>query len=136
MFKPTAKIKNSLGEIVPIWVPLFMVDDVTDIADCDCYIETDPSGIESVRGDLQAALEKYSVWASVLPVSGREYTENMKIRDEMTYKISMRYIPGLKANMKILYSDKIFDIVSVINFAERNEEIELVCTEVDNNGKC
>lgn len=131
IFKPSSNFKNSMGENIPVWIPFFVVDE----KDCQFYIEINENGIESINGNQDEADHKYGVWAYVAPVSGREYLENMKIRDETTYKISCRYIPDVHADMKILYKNRVFNIISVLNFGERNRELQFICTEVDVNGK-
>lgn len=77
----------------------------------------------------QAEKELFKTWASVEPLRGREYQEAQKIRPELTYKITIRYRPGITPDMYIKYKERLFEIVSVINVKERNEIIELMCTE-------
>lgn len=70
-----------------------------------------------------------TVWASVEPTRGREYQEAQRIRPELTYKITTRYHKELTEDMFIKYKDRYFNIVSIINVRERNEMLEIVCTE-------
>ncbi len=70
-----------------------------------------------------------TVWASVEPVRGREYQEAQRIRPELTYKITTRYHKEVTPDMFIKYKDRYFNIISVINVRERNEMLEIVCTE-------
>ena len=63
-----------------------------------------------------------TVWASVEPTRGREYQEAQRIRPELTYKITT-------PDMFIKFKDRYFQIVSIINVRERNEMLEIVCTE-------
>jgi hypothetical protein len=41
----------------------------------------------------------------------------------------MRYIAGLLPTMKIAWGDRMFEIISIINVAERNKEIVIMATE-------
>lgn len=70
-----------------------------------------------------------TVWASVEPTRGREYQEAQRIRPELTYKIATRYHKEVTEDMFIKYKDRYFQIVSIINVKERNEMLEIVCTE-------
>lgn len=70
-----------------------------------------------------------TVWASVEPTRGREYQEAQRIRPELTYKVTTRYHKGITPDMLIKYKERIFEIVSIINVRERNEMLEIICTE-------
>lgn len=70
-----------------------------------------------------------TVWASVEPTRGREYQEAQRIRPELTYKITTRYHKEVTEDMFIKYKDRYFQIASIINARERNEMLEIVCTE-------
>lgn len=85
---------------------------------------------------IQVETDYKTVWASVEPVSGREYYEAQRIRSEMTYKIFTRYFPDITQDMLIRYKDRIFRIESVINYREGREMLQFVCTEIrgGNNG--
>ncbi len=77
----------------------------------------------------QILIEVKTVWASVEPTRGREYQEAQRIRPELTYKITTRYHKGITPDMLIKFGDRYFNIVSVINVRERNEMLEMICTE-------
>lgn len=77
----------------------------------------------------QALVEVKTVWASVEPTRGREYQEAQRIRPELTYKITTRYHKGIAPDMFIKFKDRFFNIVSIINVKERNEVLEIICTE-------
>lgn len=70
-----------------------------------------------------------TVWASVEPVRGREYQEAQRIRSELTYKITTRFHREVMPDMFIKYKDREFQIISIINVRERNEMLEIICTE-------
>lgn len=95
-----------------------------------------PTG--SILNDFGETVPDYqeyrTVWAYVAPKTGREYDEAQKIRSETTYNIITRYHDGITANMKIQYKQQIFNIISVLNVGERNEELQIVATETDNYG--
>ncbi len=85
----------------------------------------------------QILTEVKTVWASVEPTRGREYQEAQRIRPELTYKITTRYHRGITPDMFIRFKDRYFNIISVINVKERNEMLEIICTEkiIDNKKK-
>ena len=75
------------------------------------------------------ALSEYSVAAFVAPTTGREYEESQKIRAETTYKISTRYFRNITPSMHILYNNREFEIVSVLDLNERHEELQIIAAE-------
>lgn len=77
----------------------------------------------------QVLTEVKTVWASVEPTRGREYQEAQRIRPELTYKITTRYHKEITPDMFIRWKNRYFSIISVINVRERNEMLEIICTE-------
>ena len=75
------------------------------------------------------ALQNFSVAAFVAPTTGREYEESQKIRAETTYKISTRYFRGINSSHRILYDNREFEIISVLDINERHEELQVIATE-------
>ncbi|MGB9780623.1 phage head closure protein [Caldanaerobacter sp.] len=71
-----------------------------------------------------------TVWASIEPLRGREYFNSQQINAEVTTQIRIRYRPGIKPKMRVVYGERIFDIQSVIDVEERHKEIHLMCKEV------
>lgn len=77
----------------------------------------------------QALTEVKTVWASVEPTRGREYQEAQRVRPELTYKVTTRYHKGVTQDMFIKFKDRLFNIISIINVREKNEMLEIICTE-------
>lgn len=71
-----------------------------------------------------------TVWASVEPISGKEYFEAQQTQSAVTHKIRIRYHTGITPVMRIDFKGRIFGIESVINWEERNRDMMLMCTEV------
>lgn len=89
----------------------------------------------SMNENVPDYAEVRTVWAFVAPKTGREYDEAQKLRAETTYNVHTRYFDDITAEMQIKYNNKIFKIESVLNISERNEELHIVASEVDNFGK-
>lgn len=70
-----------------------------------------------------------TVRAAVEPLRGREYLEAQKLRAELTYRIKIRYLPGVEQDMRVKFKDRLFRIESIINLNEANREIHLICVE-------
>ena len=69
-------------------------------------------------------------WASISPITGREYVSDGKVNSEVTTRMRGRWISGILPAMRAKFGTRIFSIVAVINIDERNREIELLCKEV------
>lgn len=70
-----------------------------------------------------------TVWATITPTRGGEYYEAQKLREELTFKIYVRYLPGITADMRIRYKEKHFGIKSVIDIGYEHRTLEIMCTE-------
>lgn len=127
--KPDYHFENSVGETVPAWVPFSPYK--PSLSD-NPPVLTLTEGENEVRfypGKTEADLEKFKVWASVVPTSGREYEEMQKIRAELTYKIRLRYVDQIENDFKILFRDKVFSIESIIDLNGAGREVELIAFE-------
>jgi len=66
-----------------------------------------------------------TVWASVNPVSGKDYFEAKKYQAELIYKIIVRYTEGITPDMQIQFKDRIFLIRDIMNYFEKNEMLKI-----------
>jgi SPP1 family predicted phage head-tail adaptor len=71
-----------------------------------------------------------TIWASVDPVSGKEYYEAQQMQSSVSHKIRIRYKSGVLPSMRVNFKERIFAVESVINWEERNRDMMLMCTEV------
>ncbi|SHF16394.1 phage head closure protein [Caloramator proteoclasticus] len=90
--------------------------------------------LEMVQDSYGQATENWvdvvTVWAAVNPISGREFFQAETINSEVTHKILIRYRKGVEPSMRVKFKDRIFTILSVINFQEKNEALQLMCKEL------
>ena len=70
-----------------------------------------------------------SYWAEILPLVGREYWASRQTVSEVTGKIRMRYLTGVKTTMKVIDGLKSYDIEAVIDVENRHEELILLVKE-------
>lgn len=78
---------------------------------------------------VESWVPAHTLWASVEPISGREYWQAKLAMSESTVRIRIRYVPGIVSTMRVVYLGRTFGIQSVINVAEANREIQLMCLE-------
>lgn len=72
----------------------------------------------------------YSTRAGVFPISGKEFISSERISGQVTHKVELRYLPNVSKDMRISFNNRIFQIISVINFQEINKELQLMCSEI------
>lgn len=84
---------------------------------------------DSFGAEVLTWVDIATVWASVSPISGKEYFAAHQINAEVTTKITMRHRPDILPNMRAAFQNCLFDIVSVINPEEKNIALILMCKE-------
>lgn len=70
-----------------------------------------------------------SVWAEVVPLSGREFTQSMQPQADITHTVVIRYYDGLTPRDRVRFGSRVLEIDSVVNRDERNEMLTLQCIE-------
>jgi len=86
-----------------------------------------PDGYGGVTSTWQ---DVATVWASVEPLNGRELYAAQQVKAELTHRIRIRYMSGIKPEMRIVFDNRSFDIEAIIDPEERHESLELLCSEV------
>ena len=84
---------------------------------------------DSFGAEVPTWVDVATVWASVTPVSGKEYFASAQVNAEATTKITMRYLAGITPKMRVVFEARTFEIISLLNFEERNIELNLMCKE-------
>lgn len=84
---------------------------------------------DSFGAEVPAWTDVATVWASVTPVSGKEYFASGQVNAEVSTKITLRYRSGITPKMRAVFEDRTFEIISVLNFEERDIELNLMCKE-------
>lgn len=75
-------------------------------------------------------LDVLEVRASINPISGREFISGMKENSEITHKITIRYNKVIRPSMRVLFGERVFRIMHIIDQWEMNHELTLMCKEI------
>lgn len=67
-----------------------------------------------------------TVWATVKPVSSRDYFTAKATQSEHIVRFTFRYREGIESDMKIIYRDKEYEIESIINDEEANRTLTVM----------
>ena len=78
---------------------------------------------------INAWIPTHAAWASIEPLTGREYVAAMAVQAEKTVRIRIRYLAGITSEMRVTHMGHIFMIQSVINPLDANRELVLMCLE-------
>ncbi|TYR78440.1 head-tail adaptor protein [Priestia megaterium] len=65
-------------------------------------------------------------WADIKTMKGREYNESVIAGNLGISRFIIRYIPNIKANMKVKYKGNVYDIESITNDDEQNRTITII----------
>lgn len=76
------------------------------------------------------------VWASIIPIRGAEYRNNLQIYQAQTYTVTLRYKKQLDPTYWLIFKGKKLDIESVVDMQSRTMYQQLLCTErIDTDGR-
>lgn len=73
------------------------------------------------------------IWASVEPLSAREFIASQATQAQITTRILIRYRAGVEPKMRVLHRDKVYSIEGVL--ADKDSGLEyltLACSSADN----
>ena len=71
-----------------------------------------------------------TVYASVEPLSGREWVTSNAMGGEISHRVRMRYFAGLVNTDRLLFNGRILRIEAILNTEERNIELVAMCREL------
>lgn len=70
-----------------------------------------------------------TAWASISPANGHQKWQAMQSETPITHKIKMRYQSGISTSNRIVYDNRTFDIVEVLNVDERDIVLHIMAVE-------
>lgn len=57
---------------------------------------------------------EHTVWADIVPVSGREFLQSGTETAEVTFKIYIRYLDGIDSDMRVKCGENIYILTAVL----------------------
>ncbi|MDG6880951.1 Bacteriophage head-tail adaptor [Phocoenobacter uteri] len=88
----------------------------------------------NTQNDYGAATQEWidiaTVWAGVEPISGKEYFSSQHLNSEVSIKIVIRYLEGVLPTSQVVFKNRKFEVVSVLNYREHNRMLQLMCKEL------
>lgn len=95
-------------------------------------IERPTASAANAYGETTDTWSEYcQAYVGIIPQSAREYVAAQGVRADMTHLLRMLYTDGVGVTnqMRVKFNNRYLHIVSVLNPAERNVELQLVCVE-------
>ncbi len=96
-------------------------------------IEQPNDALDDIGAPYAGTWTKYADrWASIDPSNGREYQQALTVVADLAAIVRMRYDPKTAAmtpRMRIRKGNRLWEIASVADSGERNQEMVLYCTE-------
>ena len=68
-------------------------------------------------------------YVSILPLKSSEKFLSKKTSAEVTHKILMRFMDGIKPSMQIVHGSRVFKIDGIINVREENKTLQITASE-------
>lgn len=90
-----------------------------------------PARGQDDRGEVTVEAWQHvaTVWAEIMPVSGREALLSGEYRAGISTRIRIRWLDGLDASMRVLHGETVYGIDAVLPRTEGRKEIWLMCTD-------
>lgn len=89
---------------------------------------------DSYGGQVEAWTTYATVWASVMPLKGRELIAAQAAQSEVTTRIGMYYRADVQPVDRILHGSNIYNIMSVIDPEDAHRELQIMATTGLNEG--
>lgn len=69
--------------------------------------------------------------AEIMPLRGREFFDAQQVNAELTTRVRIRWVEGVKAEHRVIFEGRTLEIASPpMNTDEKNRELVLMCKEV------
>jgi SPP1 family predicted phage head-tail adaptor len=85
---------------------------------------------DALKQQSETWVDVTTVWAAIEPLSGREYFAAKQVNAEVSVRITIRYRKGVTPDMRVVFGNRTFEVLSVIDPKERRESLILMCREV------
>lgn len=92
-------------------------------------IQTKVFADDGMGGGAASWEDVATVWGQVSPLRGMEALHALQMQAAVSHRVTIRYLAGVTAAMRVLWGERTFNIRSVINSDERRRYLQLMCEE-------
>lgn len=72
-----------------------------------------------------------TLWAHIEELAGSEAFTGQQIASNLTHRVTLRYRTSVAPQQRLKYGTRILKVISVRNPDQRNEMLEVMCSEED-----
>lgn len=87
-------------------------------------------GVDSLEAPTQTFKDLVTMWANLSPSSGREFFDADSVEAQTTHRVLMRFVSGVTTKDRLIYKDRVLEIISVIDVDSLGKTLNLLCREV------
>ncbi len=80
-------------------------------------------------GDVTSWTDGPTIWAAIWPVSASEVVQANASVMVISHRIRIRYRSVMKANFRIVYAGRNFNVVSIIDVGMNQRWMDILCKE-------
>ncbi|EKN68069.1 phage head closure protein [Schinkia azotoformans] len=73
----------------------------------------------------------YNLWVMIRTIQGTEYIEASATQNQDTTRFVIRFMKNIEPTMRIVYKNKIYNIISVINDDEADKTLTIIAKSGD-----
>lgn len=89
-----------------------------------------PVTMQSATGEALTTWQEHGkAWASIEPLQGQEYWQAAEMQSEVSTKITIRHLAGVKPQMRAVFGSQTYLIMSVIDAQLCGKTMQLMCKE-------
>lgn len=84
---------------------------------------------DGMGGATETWADQLTTWAQIDPPKAREFFATGQVQAEVVTRIRIRYRPNVLHTWRVKYGSRYFNITSIVNPDECNQELILMCRE-------
>ena len=93
-------------------------------------IQTPTDSVDATGAVKSSWATLTTVWGAVWPVTAKEYIAAGQIFTNLTHRVRIRYTDStMTTKCRVRFGDRYLDIRGIVNSEERDEMLDLMCTE-------
>ncbi|MEW8230352.1 MAG: phage head closure protein [Candidatus Thiodiazotropha endolucinida] len=87
-----------------------------------------PTGDRSTSGQPTIVWSTFAdVYADIYSVTGKEWFEAHQVNSSVTTKIVIRYLDGVRPDMRVKHGETVYNIIAVLNQENPRKPTTLMC---------
>jgi SPP1 family predicted phage head-tail adaptor len=84
---------------------------------------------DNAGGYALAWTDFMTVWADIKPMNGQKVFVDGHLEGHVTHHVTMRYVPGITTDLRMIYNNRLFNIRGVLNLDESNHWLQVLVEE-------